>query len=315
MKFSCLFAYLTLPVVVLLLTDTVAAKRIGGETNDKILQGNEKIFAVQSDERQLQSVRLSTTDFLFYLYALCYSSHTTAEVEGRGKVSMSKIEVGDQVLTSSGKFETVYAMAHRSLTQSAKFIQIFTGDDEPLELSEKHMVFTEENSNPVPADSIKVGDYLRTLDGALEVTTISTVNRKGVFNPLTTDGTIVASGIVSSTYSAFLSKDEWIRIHGYGIVTHHNFFEKAVRPYKFFCTRVSSNLCKTENEKIMIAQAATLVADYWLQLGEMTRIASLLTVITMVYSIDILFSLSTIVLFAGAMLMLVKMKRKSMKTL
>lgn len=164
---------------------------------------------------------LFSTSFAF----LCFSSHATADVKGIGKVTMNQLKVGDQVLTSSGNYETVYAMAHRHASKSAEFIQIYSSlKDDPLEMTEKHMIFLDGNPNPVPASAVKVGDQLKTLDGPRYVTKISKVTRNGIFNPLTVDGTIVVNGIVTSVYSALLSNHDWIEITGHKVMTHQSFF-------------------------------------------------------------------------------------------
>jgi len=59
------------------------------------------------------------------------------------------------------------------------------------------------SSDPVPAHYIKVGDLIQSITGPRLVTNITTVQRHGLYNPITTDGTIVVDGIIASTYSSY----------------------------------------------------------------------------------------------------------------
>lgn len=205
-------------------------------------------------------------DDLLGCYEYCFSSHTTVRIMGKGNIQMNEIEVGDKVLTSKGNYETIYAIDHRHPNKLANFIQIFHSvSEEPLELTKKHMLFVEGNPNPIPAKNIKVGDQVLTLDGASTVRKVSTINRKGVFNPLTSDGTIFAGGILSSTYSAYFSDDEWIEVAGQRVTTHHHFFDMALKPYRYMCNGISLEFCKTNNEKIAISQWGENVYKYWSQ--------------------------------------------------
>lgn len=215
---------------------------------------------------------------------------------------MSDIAIGDEVLTGKGTYETVYSMAHRHPTKSADFIQIHVSEDEaPLELTEKHMLYVEGSANPVPAYTIKVGDKVQTLDGARDVSKISTITRNGIFNPLTSDGTIVVNGIVSSAYAAFLTEkeNELIGFAERNIMTWQQFFNKAIKPYRLMCTGVSLELCKTSNEKVGYMEVAQTFGDHWLKQGETYQFVSLISFVAFVCILDAFLSPYTL-LVAGA---------------
>jgi len=209
---------------------------------------------------------------------------------------MKDIEVGDLVLTGNGTYQTVYSIDHRHKTKITTFRQIFFVSSVkkfeteqmnhlgafPLEVSTKHMVFVEGNPNPVPANTLKVGDQIQTITGSGRIINIKLVTRRGLYNPLTPDGTIVVSaGIIASTYSAFASNNEWIinidteRFHGlYKIgvkISHHHFLNSVLKPYEYLCTHFSLELCKTENERVVVIELALrayknwiIYYDYWI---------------------------------------------------
>jgi len=195
----------------------------------------------------------------------CFSSSVSAFVKGRGNVPMSDVVVGDHVLTGNGDFEPIYTIDHRHPTKEATFYQIHyksakqnnMEQQQYIEITRNHMIFLSGKTNPVPAKNIKIGDRIQTVDGPAPVTKITTIAGKGVFNPLTTDGTIVANGVISSTYSTVASDSESIEILGYQFISYHGFFKNLLQPVSFFCTTTSLEMCKTQREKILISEYAS----------------------------------------------------------
>lgn len=268
----------------------VAANRLGGESH-KARKLSDKEFDELPNIKLFQLDFEQDTTFFGFKFWICFSSHSTAEVKGRGKVQMSEIEVGDEVLTGNGSYETIYTIDHRHPTKSAEFLQIFYDSlgeeaDKPLELSKKHMLFVDGNPNPIPADSIKVGQHLQTRYGSREIKEISTITRKGVFNPLTKSGTIVVNGVIASVYSAFFSNNEWVQIAGHNIMTHESFFSKALKPLRTICDHVSIELCKTNSEKIMVSEIAANLHKYWSQQTSSFQAVSLSSVLALLTMVD-----------------------------
>jgi len=192
--------------------------------------------------------------------AVCFSAFTTAFVNGKGSTAMDLIEVGDEVLTGSGEFQVVYSLDHRDMDKSTKFLQIAVGSDQTvLEITPKHMIFEEGKQHPVASGTISVGDKVATPNGYQPVTSIRMVERKGVFNPLTADGTIVAGGVVASTFSVMLDENEMIEISGHPVMSYQRFFTSLLKPYRFFCTTLSLELCRAESEKVLASKLASRV--------------------------------------------------------
>lgn len=196
--------------------------------------------------------------------APCFSAVTTAFVSGKGSVTMDLIEVGDLVLTGSGEFQSIYSIDHRDMNKVTKFLQIeFGNDNDVLEVTPKHMIFEEGKVNPVASGTIDVGDRVVTPTGYETVTGIGMVERKGVFNPLTADGTIVASGMVASTFSSLLNENDSIEISGRSIMSYQQFFTNLVKPYRFFCTTLSLELCRADSEKVMVSEIASRIFFFY----------------------------------------------------
>jgi Hint module len=115
-------------------------------------------------------------------------------------IPITELKIGDSVLVHGGTFEPVYSFGHRNPTLSAEFVSIGT-KNATLELSADHLVLI--GHTFVPASLVQISDCLS--DGNA-VHSIKIVIRQGVYAPFTSTGTIVVSGITSSSYIT-LQKD------------------------------------------------------------------------------------------------------------
>eukprot|EP00541_Cyclophora_tenuis_P009871 CAMPEP_0116565258 /NCGR_PEP_ID=MMETSP0397-20121206/13798_1 /TAXON_ID=216820 /ORGANISM="Cyclophora tenuis, Strain ECT3854" /LENGTH=210 /DNA_ID=CAMNT_0004092011 /DNA_START=177 /DNA_END=806 /DNA_ORIENTATION=+ len=121
---------------------------------------------------------------------------------------MAQLRLYDKVWTGpQTQFSTVYSFGHINPTREATFLQLHLSDGHGvIELSEDHMVFVEDN-RAVPASWLvknRNSTALRMASGELvRVEQVRTVERRGVFAPFTTSGTIVVNGVLASSYVAF----------------------------------------------------------------------------------------------------------------
>jgi len=215
---------------------------------------------------------------------ICFSAFTTAFVNGKGSVTMDLIEVGDSVLTGNGEFQSVYSIDHRDINKSTTFLQIAFGrNNNVLEITPNHMIFKQGSDTPVASATVTVGDRVATPSGYEKVNSVKTIERKGVFNPLTADGTIVASGMVASTFSSLLNQSESIEISGSSIMSYQQFFKNLLKPYKFFCTTLSLELCRVDSGKVMVSGLASRI--FFFHYGDSAYQASLLSTIAFLLSI------------------------------
>lgn len=184
----------------------------------------------------------------------CFSATATADVEKKGKTLVKDIQVGDKVLTVENEYKTVYTVDHKDPSKKATFVQIHStaNAESPLEITERHMVFLHGEEKPIPASAVKVGDALQTVnsDSPSFVTKISFVERLGVWNPITVDGTVVVDGIVTSTYSmGFRANDEAnVELAGSKVMSHHDFYHLLMTPYRAMCLGLSLSLCETNSK-------------------------------------------------------------------
>jgi hypothetical protein len=175
---------------------------------------------------------------------------------------MEDLQQGDHVLTGSNTYQPVYAFGHYKADVPANFIQLTTSAS-TLEMTGQHLVYVADKVNPVRADSIKVGDILRSAsDADATVTKISNIQRKGVYAPMTPSGSVVVDGIVASSYVSLQSNaKEFVEFQG-GIstgVSQHDYVHLGLSPFRLVCMGISSSLCASYNEDGMPHYAAFAV--------------------------------------------------------
>jgi hypothetical protein len=168
---------------------------------------------------------------------------------------MKALQIGDMVQTPHG-YEKVYTIDHRNENKPTDFVQIHTKLDGALELTSEHLIYLHGKHDPVEAGSVVVGDLLLSVISsslsAVQVTHVSTVTRNGLYNPITSSGTIVVDGVVTSTYTAVdvTGGSHYLTINGYKMLSMHDFMHLAMGPFKTLCMSasgfMSESICSIE---------------------------------------------------------------------
>lgn len=185
----------------------------------------------------------------------CFSESATIPVQNQGPIEMPKLVHGDKVLTANG-YQTLYGFAHEDIKSPTEFLQIHTKEypDKPLEITTDHLLFVVGKLHAVPSQSIKQGDRLQSTqwpDGA-EVTKVTLIYKSGIYAPMTTDGTMVVDGIVSSCYVTLQSNArEFVELQGgYSIgMSQHFAIHLALTPVRMLCLGISPELCKAQDQR------------------------------------------------------------------
>jgi len=195
----------------------------------------------------------------------CFSKDTTVEMEGRGHVSITELNVGDRVRTTSGSFKQVYSFGHRDEGKETNFVTLYTDhSDKPLELTPEHMLFVDETdylfgvwpqSRAVRSDAVEAGDVLLIDGEKYPVTRVDYVVKQGAYMPLTTDGTILVNhGIHASSYVSIQDQAESVvESFGFYWFSEQNLNQWWLSPYRMLCMGVSSSFCST-NPNMMRAE-------------------------------------------------------------
>lgn len=174
---------------------------------------------------------------------------------------MKELLVGDKVLGSDNGYEQVYGFAHYEPSKKAAFLNIHTNDN-TLEVTGDHLVYA--NNKFVPAKSIVIGDTLQMEDGAASVTKISTVQKQGLYTPLTPSGTLLVNGMKVSSYVTLTQNDD----SQWSYLAEHSFMHMMMTPYRFVCMGVAPSLCSNNNIDAETGYPAYV--GFWIRMARIT---------------------------------------------
>jgi hypothetical protein len=134
----------------------------------------------------------------------CFSGENIVEVQGKGMVKMDTVRIGDFVRVADNQFSQIYSFGHLDKEMVAEYLQIFSGNahDAPLEVTRNHMVYVS-TGQIVLALQVRVGDQLQGMDHP--VVKIQSIQRRGVYAPVTFAGDIMVSGVMASSYVSLLN--------------------------------------------------------------------------------------------------------------
>ena len=187
---------------------------------------------------------------------LCFSGETTVRTGDGDVVRMKNLRLGatiqtwrggDQDTPTTSAFEPVYSFGHYHPDMVGEFLQIQPSN---LELSQHHLIFSTSAGGGrfVPAGALEVGDTIRLVGGqAVNITSIETIQRRGVYAPFTPSGTLYVNGVLVSSFVALDAKVDSAFLTLLGSATpwtHHwiaHSFETAHRTYCRYVGR-----CRTE---------------------------------------------------------------------
>jgi len=152
-------------------------------------------------------------------FGFCFSALNKVEVQGKGLVPISNLEIGDMIRAGNDAFSPVLGFGKRQHDKIAQYLQLFSEglEDTPLELTHDHMVFV--SGKFVAASEVRVGDLL----GTHRVVAIKEVLRRGAYAPVTESGDLVVGGVLASCYTSMLD---------YSLFDRHAAFHAFMAPFR-----------------------------------------------------------------------------------
>lgn len=168
-----------------------------------------------------------------YEYNKCFSGRSTVRTSDGTIVTLSDVQIGQEVLVWNGKeviFEAIYDIIHREKKNFYPFIQLIVFNDQlnsthSIEISSKHLIFQYERNKPVFASQIQIGDYLQLVIQSnifpAKVIEVNEVLSEGFSAPLTRSGTIVVNDLICSNYAE---------------ARNHHLAHLAMQPYRWWRT-------------------------------------------------------------------------------
>ncbi|CAN8068285.1 unnamed protein product [Agarophyton chilense] len=136
----------------------------------------------------------------------CFPANAVVALENGGDRLMMDLQVGDRVRVGPQEFSEVFMFTHKRRTGVFKFVRIECRMcKKPLLLSLDHVLSI--NGVLRPAHEVRVGDSIVKASRQLaEVTHVSHVREKGLYNPQTMDGRIIVNDILVTTYTTAIDK-------------------------------------------------------------------------------------------------------------
>lgn len=251
----------------------------------------------------------------------CFSEVATVQVMGvSNPVAMKDLQVGDNIWTGNG-YSPVYSFGHRSPRVNSEFLQIHTAaKTSPLEMTAEHLVFLEGKDSPVRADSLAAGDVLQGLV-RMTVTKIQTVERQGLYAPLTPEGILLVDGVKTSSYISLQAGNSAVQLQN-GIsllrMSQHDYIHAGLSPMRLLCMGISSSYCSTDNESgIPFYARLSIAVNEWINakpvMVQAVAFASVLVLIGSSAAVETVFgpSLAPLaLLLLGTIISLVIKKKK-----
>eukprot|EP00188_Purpureofilum_apyrenoidigerum_P000657 Plantae.Rhodophyta-Purpureofilum_apyrenoidigerum.ctg1300.p1 GENE.Plantae.Rhodophyta-Purpureofilum_apyrenoidigerum.ctg1300~~Plantae.Rhodophyta-Purpureofilum_apyrenoidigerum.ctg1300.p1 ORF type:complete len:774 (-),score=115.49 Plantae.Rhodophyta-Purpureofilum_apyrenoidigerum.ctg1300:108-2429(-) len=128
----------------------------------------------------------------------CFPANAKVDVLDKGVISIENLQIGDFVRVNKWDFSEVFFFGHRDPNATSKMVKLSAAGNIELELSPSHLLPV--SGKLITADTVKVGDVLLLANGgSAPVKRISTVLRRGLFNPHTMSDFIAVDGVVAST--------------------------------------------------------------------------------------------------------------------
>jgi len=169
----------------------------------------------------------------------CFARDATVEImEKKQRKSMKDLNIGDQILVDINKqgqriYESIYAFIHASLNGTYDYLKITVenNSEQSLMISSDHLVFRFNQTKPIFAGHLKIGDQLQILSkhGLIQagsIIDIRLIKSQGFYAPLTRSGKLVVDGIVVSNYAT---------------VANHQLAHLVMQPYRWWINLTNSS--------------------------------------------------------------------------
>jgi Hint module len=133
----------------------------------------------------------------------CLSGDMRVITLDKGDVPIANLEIGDQVMTKNGTYETIHSFRYHDETHSEPYIRIVTNYSS-IELSRENRIFVERD-HAVPVYSLQRGDSILLSDGTqTRIQKLQTVTRQGIYAPVTKSGNLRINNfwVMTSTVEA-----------------------------------------------------------------------------------------------------------------
>ena len=155
-------------------------------------------------------VTTSTSSVTTSKVKACFAASETLLLESGEVRSIADVSVGDRVLTADAAGRTSYSdvvfVPHRANNDDALFTHITTTSGRDIKMTPSHIILAGpchlSGSLPLTyASSVSVGGCVMTVSGRDMVSTVKTVQGKGLYTIVTKEEYVVVNGIIASPFA------------------------------------------------------------------------------------------------------------------
>ncbi|KAI0563752.1 hypothetical protein FGB62_34g18 [Gracilaria domingensis] len=174
------------------------------EETEEVIGGT--IADIDTDDSDEESAEETSDSFGIEVNngeSLCFPGDAHVEMMDGTFKPMEKLTIGDEVRVGR-HFSRVFMFTHKQSNSFHRFVQFETMSGRKLALTSGHMLYV--NGVIKAAKEVRVGDRLSQVHEADQVIKVSTVIKRGLFNPQTVHGDIVVNGLLTSTYTTAIDR-------------------------------------------------------------------------------------------------------------
>lgn len=136
--------------------------------------------------------------------ALCFPGNARVVTKTGRHKTLSELQVGDEIATTSNTFSRVFAFTHRLPSERKPFVRIATTHGN-LTATRGHYVHTPDGIKK--AGELSVGNFLISATGnQVPILRTDVVYEYGLFNPHTLSGSIVVDGFQATCFTEVVSR-------------------------------------------------------------------------------------------------------------
>ena len=169
----------------------------------------------------------------------CFAGDSTVEIiNTKQRKLMKNINIGDEIfvdINDQGQriYESVYGFIHANPNGMYDYLKITVENnlEEPLIISNNHLIYRFNQTKPIFAGYLNIGDQLQMISNngskqAASIKDIRIIKSQGFYAPLTYSGKLVVDGILVSNYAT---------------VASHYLAHLVIQPYRWWIYIIGSS--------------------------------------------------------------------------
>lgn len=130
---------------------------------------------------------------------VCFPGSSNVHLSDGSVLPMHQLSAGMEVMHDESESSRIFLFTHRLSEIKSWFYRIETASGHAVTLTGRHYMHA--NGVLASADSVKIGDEVRTISGKSAVTAVSKVLATGLYAPHSMNGDLIVDGIVVSCYT------------------------------------------------------------------------------------------------------------------